>query len=227
MAQIRNFTSTNDSYFVLDGVSYPKVYEAMLDNGYTKDRVKLVGTNRDSSPLVFSTHYSNIRVDGASFASANAAISRLNQVVFSKGGGSGDGGTGIQSIQEGDNISIDNTDPLNPIVSATITETDPIFTESPAHSITNQNIIDWNKQSDWNQTNTDAIDFIKNKPNLTDLNCWGLSGNSETTASNFIGTINNIPLVFKVNNFKSGIFSLHGPHQLAQKSSTRILPAYL
>ncbi len=28
-------------------------------------------------------------------------------------------GTGIQSIQEGDNISIDNTDPLNPIVSAT------------------------------------------------------------------------------------------------------------
>lgn len=29
------------------------------------------------------------------------------------------GGTGIQSIQEGDNISIDNTDPLNPIVSTT------------------------------------------------------------------------------------------------------------
>ncbi len=28
-------------------------------------------------------------------------------------------GEGIQSIQEGDNISIDNTDPLNPIVSAT------------------------------------------------------------------------------------------------------------
>lgn len=27
-------------------------------------------------------------------------------------------GTGIQSIQEGDNVSIDNTDPLNPIVSA-------------------------------------------------------------------------------------------------------------
>lgn len=28
-------------------------------------------------------------------------------------------GGGIQSIQEGDNITIDNTDPLNPIVSAT------------------------------------------------------------------------------------------------------------
>ncbi len=26
------------------------------------------------------------------------------------------GGTGIQSIQEGDNITVDNTDPLNPIV---------------------------------------------------------------------------------------------------------------
>lgn len=31
----------------------------------------------------------------------------------------GEGGTGIQSIQGGDNISIDNTDPLNPIVSTT------------------------------------------------------------------------------------------------------------
>ena len=93
----------------MDGVSYPKVYEAMLDSGYTKDRVKLVGTNRDNSPLVFSTHYSNIRVDGASFASANAAISRLNQVVFSKGGGSGDGGT------TGDYIPLSGTEEGKPV----------------------------------------------------------------------------------------------------------------
>ena len=31
---------------------------------------------------------------------------------------SGGGGGGIQSIQEGENITIDNTDPLNPIISA-------------------------------------------------------------------------------------------------------------
>lgn len=93
MAQIREFESTTESYFILDGVSYPKVYEAMLDNGYSDTRIKLVGTNRDTTPLVFSTEYTNILVDGEDFDTASEAISRLNQVVFSKGGGSGGGGT--------------------------------------------------------------------------------------------------------------------------------------
>jgi hypothetical protein len=93
MAQIREFESTTESYFILDGVSYPKVYEAMLDNGYSDTKIKLVGTNRDTTPLVFSTQYTNIRVDGDSFDTALEAISRLNQIVFSKGGGSGGGGT--------------------------------------------------------------------------------------------------------------------------------------
>lgn len=93
MAQIREFESTTESYFILDGVNYPKVYEAMLDNGYSDTKIKLVGTNRDTTPLVFSTEYTNIRVDGDSFDTASEAISRLNQVVFSKGGGSGGGGT--------------------------------------------------------------------------------------------------------------------------------------
>ena len=91
MAQIREFESTTESYFILDGVSYPKVYEAMLDNGYSDTKIKLVGTNRDTTPLVFSTQYTNIRVDGDSFDTALEAISRLNQIVFSKGGGSGTG----------------------------------------------------------------------------------------------------------------------------------------
>lgn len=120
MAQIREFESTTESYFILDGVSYPKVYEAMYDDiRYSDTKVKLVPTNRDTNQLVFSTQYTNILVDGESFDTALEAISRLNQVVFSKGGGSGSGGTGIQSIQEGDNITVDATDPLNPIVSAT------------------------------------------------------------------------------------------------------------
>ena len=93
MAQIREFESTTESYFILDGVSYPKVYEAMLDNGYSDTKIKLVGTNRDTTPLVFSTEYTNILVDGEDFDTASEAISRLNQVVFSKGGGSGGGGT--------------------------------------------------------------------------------------------------------------------------------------
>ena len=95
MAQIREFESTTESYFILDGVSYPKVYEAMLDNGYSDTKIKLVGTNRDTTPLVFSTQYTNIRVDGDSFDTALEAISRLNQILFSKGGDDG-----LGSIEE-------------------------------------------------------------------------------------------------------------------------------
>jgi len=109
MAQIREFESTTESYFILDGVSYPKVYEAMLDNGYSDTKIKLVGTNRDTTPLVFSTQYTNIRVDGDSFDTALEAISRLNQIVFSKGGGSGGGGT------TGDYIPLTGTEEGKPV----------------------------------------------------------------------------------------------------------------
>jgi len=105
MAQIREFESTTESYFILDGVSYPKVYEAMLDNGYSDTKIKLVGTNRDTTPLVFSTQYTNIRVDGDSFDTALEAISRLNQIVFSKGGGSGGGGTTNVITEDSDTVA--------------------------------------------------------------------------------------------------------------------------
>ena len=105
MAQIREFESTTESYFILDGVSYPKVYEAMLDNGYSDTKIKLVGTNRDTTPLVFSTQYTNIRVDGDSFDTALEAISRLNQIVFSKGGGSGTGGATNVITEDSDTVA--------------------------------------------------------------------------------------------------------------------------
>ena len=105
MAQIREFESTTESYFILDGVSYPKVYEAMLDNGYSDTKIKLVGTNRDTTPLVFSTQYTNIRVDGDSFDTAFEAISRLNQIVFSKGGGSGTGGATNVITEDSDTVA--------------------------------------------------------------------------------------------------------------------------
>ena len=105
MAQIREFESTTESYFILDGVSYPKVYEAMLDNGYSDTKIKLVGTNRDTTPLVFSTEYTNIRVDGDSFDTALEAISRLNQIVFSKGGGSGTGGATNVITEDSDTVA--------------------------------------------------------------------------------------------------------------------------
>ena len=105
MAQIRKFESTTESYFILDGVSYPKVYEAMLDNGYSDTKIKLVGTNRYTTPLVFSTQYTNIRVDGDSFDTALEAISRLNQIVFSKGGGSGTGGATNVITEDSDTVA--------------------------------------------------------------------------------------------------------------------------
>lgn len=69
------------------------------------------------------------------------------------------------------------------------TETDPIFTSSPAHDITAADITAWNGksdfsgsyndltdkptipaaqiQSDWNQGDNTSLDYIKNKPNLS------------------------------------------------------------
>ena len=105
MAQIREFESTTESYFILDGVSYPKVYEAMLVSGYSDTKIKLVGTNRDTTPLVFSTQYTNIRVDGDSFDTALEAISRLNQILFSKGGGSGTGGATNVITEDSDTVA--------------------------------------------------------------------------------------------------------------------------
>lgn len=56
---------------------------------------------------------------------------------------------------------------ITPLTS--FTETDPVFSASPAAGITSNNITAWNAaeanvQSDWNQTTTTADDYIKNKP---------------------------------------------------------------
>ena len=92
MAQIREFTSTNASYFILDGVKYPKSYEAVDDSSLSESRLKVIPIGRTGEQLLYSTHYKNVRVNGNSFTSLEQAISAINEVVFSKGGGSGDGG---------------------------------------------------------------------------------------------------------------------------------------
>jgi hypothetical protein len=52
----------------------------------------------------------------ARFGHINQLVNAINNLEESSGGGT------IQSIVEGDNISIDNTDPANPIISADISE---------------------------------------------------------------------------------------------------------
>lgn len=108
MAQIREFTSTNASYFILDGVKYPKSYEAVDDSSLNDNRLKVIPIGRTGEQLVFSTHYRNVSVNGSRFNSLEEAISAINEVVFSKGGGSGDGGT-IEGIVTEDTNTVNFT----------------------------------------------------------------------------------------------------------------------
>ena len=70
-------------------------------------------------------------------------------------------------------------------------ETDPIFSASPSATITNSDINNWNKQSDWNQTDNTSIDFIKNKPDLFS----GGSGLIEVTYDELVNLKNTSSLV--------------------------------
>jgi len=94
-------------------------------------------------------------------------------------------------------------------------------------------------QADWNETDSQQADFIKNKPTLPGivltttgsngnatlsgdtLNIpnysgngagWNLTGNAGTTSSDFIGTTDNQPLVFKVNNIIAGFVQPAGSY---------------
>lgn len=72
---------------------------------------------------------------------------------------SGAGG-GVQSVNSGTNVNVDNTDPLNPIVNV-------------------PNIGEDNVQADWNETDNTSDSFILNKPTIED---------TEVTSINFTGT---------------------------------------
>src|SRR5574344_3123602 len=117
-----------------------------------------------------------------------------------------------------------------PDVSGFLTsETDPIWTASPSFGITNTNITNWNLAYGWGNhaaegylqseidgsvTNeiqalsisNDTV-FLSNGGfvKLPSTNAWSLNGNAGTlNGTNFIGTTDNVPLNFKVNNEYSG-----------------------
>ena len=75
---------------------------------------------------------------------------------------------GIKSIQAGTNISIDNTDPKNPIISSTgggsTNETDPVFTASPSATITNSDINNWNSKL---SAEIDTLESVVNRGNYS------------------------------------------------------------
>ena len=75
---------------------------------------------------------------------------------------------GIKTIQAGANITIDNTDPKNPIISSTgggsTNETDPIFNASPAKNISNTDITNWNNKL---SAEVDTLESVVNRGNFS------------------------------------------------------------
>lgn len=134
------------------------------------------------------------------------------------------GGGGIQSIVAGTNISVDDTDPQNPIVSASSYDSTVDFSVNA-------------------NPNTVGTTFSPNTPNLTTViyvstidgsqwtsngttytlyvaPYWAKTGNSGINPSiHFIGPTNNVDLNFRTNNIARGNF-------LSTGSFTTVLDAY-
>lgn len=94
-------------------------------------------------------------------------------------------------------------------------ETDPVFTASPAHGITSNDITNWNNksdfsgsyndltdkptipaaqiQSDWNQSDSTAKDYIKNKPSIPDAQVQVNWNESDTNSKAYIQNKPTIP----------------------------------
>lgn len=109
---------------------------------------------------------------------------------------------GIKSIQPGDNITIDNTDPKNPIISSigggSTNETDPIFMASPSATITNSDINNWNSKL---SAEIDTLESVVNRGNYspkymtftgttTTPTRDGAIGMNTTTYSMYFGNMN-------------------------------------
>ena len=128
------------------------------------------------------------------------------------------------------------------------TETDPVFTASPAYSITSQDITDWNGksdfsgsyndltdkptipdaqiQSDWNQSDNTAKDYIKNKPSIPAAQVQADWNESDNTSLAYIANKPSIPAA-QVNadwTSNSGVSEiLHKPTIIDSTGSVNIL----
>lgn len=76
------------------------------------------------------------------------------------------------------------------------TETDPIFSSSPAAGITNANITQWNAaeqnvQADWNVTSSSSDAYIKNKPTIPTKTSDLTNDSNFVSDANYVHTDNN------------------------------------
>lgn len=84
----------------------------------TQDEYKVRANQVYTKEVLFWEPIKNIEVDGTTYDNYEDLSEALTPILFKKGGGTGGGGTdGIESIQEGVGIIIDDTDPKNPIIS--------------------------------------------------------------------------------------------------------------
>lgn len=122
----------------------------------------------------------SLNSDTIVLSEALTADDPLDILIF--GAGSASGGGGIQSIVEGANITVDNTDPQNPIVSAA-----------------NNGIQSIIEGTNITIDNTDPLNPIISSAGGGGTG-WGLTGNSGTDNSiNFIGTTDDIDLTVRRN----------------------------
>lgn len=123
------------------------------------------------------------------------------------------------------------------------TESDPVFTASPAHGITSNDITNWNNksdfsgsyndltdkpsipaaqiQSDWNQSDSTAKDYIKNKPTIPTAQVQANWNESDTTSKAYIQNKPTIPAA-QVNadwNANSGVAQILNKPTIPTKTS--------
>ena len=104
----------SDIKFSFNGINYLKNFTPIV----TGNKIEIINTYDSKIKLTdFPTDYTEFTVDGNTFANVGLLQDALLLVIFTRSSLSGGGG-GIQSVVAGTNITVDNTDPLNPVVSA-------------------------------------------------------------------------------------------------------------
>lgn len=88
----------DDKLFSFNGVSIPKNYEAQATG--VDDSLEIISTGRDRDVLQNSKKYDEFEINGIVPSSLNEAITLINEIVFSNGGGAGVGAQYIYSFNE-------------------------------------------------------------------------------------------------------------------------------
>ncbi|WP_456867072.1 tail fiber domain-containing protein [Galbibacter sp. BG1] len=102
--------SNNNSTFKLNGKVYPRVFIPFITSD---DTIALYNVFDVKQQLLASTKVNEYSVNGNISSNINTVVSNINEITYNVGGTDG-----IIDITAGANVSIDKTNPQNPIISA-------------------------------------------------------------------------------------------------------------